>query len=126
MFPCCYIYANKKAGLHYCCSAFQGSSIAFFVQTTTLKPTPYVKFVRYIRTDKLHTNGHLVLHCFGKKFEFARFWNAKTKRVRRLFQYVLYLTHPKDIFPQRGLNTAKLLFCAAKLQLFLHIRKDLG
>jgi len=27
-----------------------------------------------------------------------------------------YFTHPKDIFPQRGQNTAKLLFCAAKLQ----------
>ena len=45
--------------------------------------------------------GILVLQCFGL-YEFTRFRNAKTKRVRRLFQYVLYLTLPKDIFPRRG------------------------
>ena len=53
--------------------------------------------------------------------EFTRFRIAKTKRLRRLFQYVLYLTRPKDIYPQRGLNTAKLLFCAAKLLHFFDI-----
>ena len=55
--------------------------------------------------------------------EFTRFRIAKTKRVRRLFQYVLYITHPKDIYPQRGLNTAKLSFCGAKVQLFFDICK---
>jgi len=64
-----------------------------------------------------------VLHCFGYHYEFTRFLFAKTKRVRRLFQYVLYITHPKDIFPQRGLNTAKLSFCAAKLHKIFDIRK---
>ena len=64
-----------------------------------------------------------VLHCFGYHCEFTRFLFAKTKRVRRFFQYVLYITHPKDIFPQRGLNTAKLLFCAAKLHKIFEIHK---
>ena len=56
-------------------------------------------------------------------YEFTRFRIAKTKRLRRLFQYVLYLTRPKDIFPQRGLNTAKLMFCAAKVHKKNDIRK---
>lgn len=60
------------------------------IQTTTLKPTPYVKlralcaYIIYIPMDIL------VLQCLGL-CEFTRFRNAKTERVRRLFQYVLYL-----------------------------------
>ena len=71
----------------------------------------------------IHTRGHLVLQCFGW-LEFTRFKETKTKRLRRLFQYVLYITHPEDISPQRGLNTAKLLFCAAKILHFFYIRKE--
>ncbi len=60
------------------------------------------------RVHRVYTHhGHLSVAMFWND-EFTRFLLAKTKRVRRLFQYVLYLTHPKDIFPQRGLNTAKL------------------
>ena len=31
---------------------------------------------------------HLVLHCFGCVIEFTRFYEAKTKRVRRFLCYV--------------------------------------
>ena len=70
--------------------------------------------------------GILCCNVLGLSSEFARFQQAKTKRVRRLFQYVLYLTRPKDIYPQRGLNTAKLSFCAAKVLHFFDICKREG
>jgi hypothetical protein len=70
-------------------------------------------------------HGHLSAAMFWNN-EFTRFRIAKTKRVRRLFQYVLYLTRPKDIYLQRGLNTAKLLFCAAKVLHFFDICKREG
>ena len=53
---------------------------------------------RIMRVHYLHTNGHLVLQCFGL-YEFTRFRNAKTKRVRRLFQYVLYLPPSRKTYP---------------------------
>ncbi len=48
---------------------------------------------------------------------------SQNKALKTPFQYVLYLSRPKDIFPQRGLNTAKLLFCAAKVLHFFDICK---
>ena len=74
------------------------------IQTATLKPTPYAPMRAVCAYINYIPMGILVSQCFGL-YEFTRFRNAKTKRVRRLFQYVLYLTHPKDIFPRRGLNT---------------------
>ena len=92
-----------------------------FTQTATLKPTPYVQMRATCAYIIYIPMGILCRNVLGD--EFTRFQNAKTKRVRRLFQYVLYLAHPKDIFPQRGLNTAKLTFCAAKVQHFFDICK---
>ena len=55
-------------------------------QTATLSPRRM-----YIYTKNVYLNTHygrLVSHCFGT-YEFTRFQEAKTKRVRRFFQYVL-------------------------------------
>ena len=41
-FECLISIYIEKAGLHYCCSANQGSSIALTSEQTTLEPTPYV------------------------------------------------------------------------------------
>ena len=57
-------------------------------QTATLKPTPYVH-IHVKRIVDTHY-GRLVSHCFGTS-EFTRFRIAKTKRLRRFFQYVLAL-----------------------------------
>ena len=51
---------------------------------------------------------------------------TKTKRVRRLFPICPYPSHAIDIYPQRGQNTAKLLFCAAKVQYFFDICKEIS
>ena len=48
----------------------------------------------------------------------------QNKALKTPFQYVLYVTHPKDIYPRRELNTAKLSFCAAKILHFFNIRKE--
>lgn len=93
-----------------------------FTQTATLKPTPYAPmralcaYINYIPMSILCRN---VLGYF----EFTRFQNAKTKRVRRLLSICpVFTPHPKDIYPRRELNTAKLSlpqghdsFCVAKL-----------
>ena len=53
---------------------------------------------RIIRAHYLHTYGHLVLQCFGL-YEFTRFRNAKTKRVRRLFNMSCIYPHPEWHIP---------------------------
>ena len=69
-----------------------------FTQTATLKPTPYAPmralcaYINYIPMGILCCN---VLDAC----EFTRFQIAKTKRVRRLFQYVLYLPPPERHIP---------------------------
>ena len=58
----CLIY-NKKAGLHYCCSAIRGSSMTFNPEQTTLKPTPIciytLLYLQYSRaTLEYISRGH--------------------------------------------------------------------
>ena len=62
---------NKKAGLHYCCSACQGSGIAFLSEQTTLKPTPYVCVYAHAH-HIIHTNGHPCCNVLDN-YEFTRF-----------------------------------------------------
>ena len=45
------------------------------------------------------------------------------QKANALNQYVLYVIHPKGIFFQRELNTAKLSFRTVKVQLFFDICK---
>ena len=58
--------------------------------------------------------------------EFTRFLLAKTKRVRRLFNMSCIYPIPKDIYPRRELNTAKLSFYAAKVQQLFEICNTLS
>ena len=67
----------------------------------------------------------LVSQCLGLAMNLPDSM-CQNKALKTPFQYVLYLSRPKDIFPQRGLNTAKLAFCGAKVQLFLDLCKNIS
>ena len=69
-----------------------------------------ISLIRYaICAHDVYTHhGHLSVAMFWNS-EFTRFQEAKTKRVRRLFSICpVFTPHPKDIYPRRELNTAKL------------------
>ena len=121
---CISINNTKKAGLHYCCSAIRGSGIAFCSKQQHCSPRCMHIYARIC--VPYYTYHRAPCAALFWNSEFTRFRIAKTKRVRRLFQYVRYLTHPKDIFPQRGLNTAKLSVLRCKITAFFQICKGLG
>ena len=72
---------KQKAGLHYCCSAIRGSSIAFSSKQQHCSPRRMYR-VRAIRVHEYTLTGILVSQCSGT-YEFARFRIAKTQRIRR-------------------------------------------
>ena len=79
--------------------------------------------VRDMRTRCIYTpEDILVSQCFGI-YEFTRFELAKTKRLRRLLNMSCTPSHAKEHTPSAWADTAKLLFCAAKLHKKNDIRK---
>ena len=115
---------TKKRDCNLAVPLLEALVLPFVPNSNTEAHAVCISLIRYaICAHDVYTHhGHLSVAMFWNS-EFTRFQEAKTKRLRRLFQYVLYVTHPKDIYPQRGLNTAKLSFCAAKVQLFFDICK---
>lgn len=77
--------------------------------------------------------GILVLQCFGL-FWIYQIPIRQNKARKTSFVNMSYIyPHPKDIYPRRELNTAKLSlpqghdsFCVAKILQILHIRKHSG
>ena len=84
-----YLLHTKKAGLHCCCSASQGSRIAYCSEQATPKPTP-ICTITHTPIYGVHGYGYTypedikMLQCLGTILEFARFWEAKHKRIWRL------------------------------------------
>ena len=116
---------HKKAGLQSCCSANSGSGIASIPNKQHRSPRRmYIIYkVRDMRTRCIYTpEDILVSQCFGI-YEFTRFELAKTKRLRRLLNMSCTPSHAKEHTPSAWADTAKLLFCAAKLHKKNDIRK---
>ena len=68
---------NKKAGLHCCCSASQGSRIAYYSEQATPKPTPICTTeytnIWYIGCIYTYPEDIKMLQCLGTMLELARF-----------------------------------------------------
>ena len=88
---------KQKAGLQSCCSANRGSGIAFRSKQQHRSPRRMYQCAHYART--LITYQWASCAAMFWNDEFTRFRLAKTKRVRRLFQYVLYLPPPERHIP---------------------------
>ena len=119
-----FIHIQRKRDCTIAVPLIEALALPFVPNSNTVAHAVCISYkgTQYAHAMYIHTRGHLSVAMFWND-EFARFRLAKTKRVRRLFQYSVFTPIPKDIYPRRELNTAKLLFCAAKLHKKNDIRK---
>ena len=81
-----YLLHTKKAGLHCCCSASQGSRIAYHSEQATPKPTPictHAHTLALFRCTDIDIHIPRTSKCCNvlDTYEFTRFVKPSTKRV---------------------------------------------
>ena len=88
-------------------------SHCLFIRTSNTETHSVYNTYALMRAHNLYTQQASRVACFGRKFEFARFQNAKTTRLRRFFQYVCLTYLGKTVQRYK-----KVFICANKCVLF--------